>query len=210
MDAVVVGPQRGAARSPHLHLAHQLWRALLAPGDTVIDATCGKGQDTLRLAQLVTGPAGACGQVIGVDLQPQALEQAQNRLALHLSTPSYSRVRWHQGCHSQLGHLPWVRALTPAPRLVVYNLGYLPGGDKSITTRVESTLSSLEGVAPWWPGGGALSITCYPGHPEGAEEERAILAWAARLPSATWLVRHHRWINRPEAPSLFWLVRLSE
>jgi hypothetical protein len=52
---------------------------------------------------------------------------------------------------------------------------------------------------------GALSITCYPGHLEGAKEEEAILSWAQTLAPERWQVCYHRWINRPSSPTFFWI-----
>jgi hypothetical protein len=92
-------------------------------------------------------------------------------------------------------------------KLVVYNLGYLPGGNKNLTTLTPTTLESLEKAAQIIVIGGALSITCYPGHPEGAVEEQAVRNWAEKLDSKKWLVSHHRW--RETSPTLFFIVKLK-
>ena len=56
--------------------AHQLASEAVAAGDVVMDATVGNGHDTLFLTSLV----GAGGQVIGFDIQQQAIESATKRL----------------------------------------------------------------------------------------------------------------------------------
>jgi hypothetical protein len=53
----------GGARTTEA--AKAAWSSLVSPGDTVIDATCGNGHDTLALARLV-GPRGC---VIAMDIQ---------------------------------------------------------------------------------------------------------------------------------------------
>jgi hypothetical protein len=52
-------------------------------------------------------------------------------------------------------------------RLVAFNLGYLPGGDKEIITRSETTLLALEAAKRILIQGGLISIVVYVGHPGG-------------------------------------------
>ena len=65
--------------------------------------------------------------------------------------------------------------------LVTFNLGYLPGGDKSLTTLPSTTISALEQAVTLLKKGGALSIIAYAGHKEGAEEHQAIEQWLDSL-----------------------------
>jgi Putative rRNA methylase len=166
----------------HLHTAHALWREHLRPGDTAIDATCGNGHDTQILADLV-GPAGT---LLSYDIQPQALQNAQARLP-------HQQIIWKHQCHSQI--------LLPA-RLVVYNLGYLPGGDKSITTQTDTTLKSLKKALE----ADAISIMCYPGHTEGARELTAITQFLKDL--SGWEITPYRW--KAGAPTLLWMKQLPQ
>jgi 16S rRNA C1402 N4-methylase RsmH len=172
------------------HLAHRYWEEILKEGGTAIDATVGNGHDTLILARLLRGK----GEVIGYDIQEKALEKARILLGEHLD-----HVTLHLASHEDFGSL---RA-----KLIVYNLGYLPGGDKSLTTQTGTTLKSLQNALNVLEPGGALSIMCYPGHEEGQVEESAVLAWARALPSDEWSVCEHRWINRQKAPSLLLIWR---
>lgn len=181
----------------HLELAHAYWDRLVHPGDILIDATCGNGHDTLKLAQLQPS------LLYAFDVQPEALRATQELLQKSLSPPLLTSVRLIQGCHSHF--LPEIA--NGSVKLIVYNLGYLPGGDKGKTTQCSTTLLSvtkaLELIAP----GGAISITCYPGHEEGEREEKMIMDWAERLDKALWNCCHHRWLNRPKAPSLLLIER---
>lgn len=169
----------------HLDLAHQIWKDLLIPGKLAVDATCGNGRDTLVLAE--TG-----ADVVACDLQPEAIANTQQRLSAH------PQVTFVQRCHTELQPIIGKRPIT----VLVYNLGYLPGGDKSLTTRVTTTLKSVTSLLPHIEPGGVISITCYPGHAEGAREESAILAWAKTVSPQQWSCCHHRWLNRHQSPSL--------
>ncbi|MCE5319058.1 MAG: class I SAM-dependent methyltransferase [Parachlamydia sp.] len=181
----------------HLDLAHTYWKKLVQPGDILIDATCGNGHDTLTLARLHPR------LLYAIDIQPTALESAHKRLDQELSSSLLSSIKFIEGSHAQ-----FPPQITPASvKLLVYNLGYLPGGDKATTTQSSTTLESvakaLELVVP----GGAISITCYPGHEEGAREEAALLSFAEQLDKQVWSCCHHRWINRKQAPSLLLLQK---
>lgn len=70
----------------------------------------------------------------------------------------------------------------------MFNLGYLPGGDKAVVTRAEETVRALEAAQRAVRAGGAVSATIYPGHDEGRREEAAVLEHAAALPQGEWSV----------------------
>ena len=67
----------------------------------------------------------------------------------------------------------------------IYNLGFLPGGDKGITTMTNSTLKSVESVLNLLNSGGILIIAVYVGHEEGAKEGEALLKYTKELPKNT-------------------------
>lgn len=179
--------------SPHLKMAKDYWKGHLQQSDLAIDATCGNGHDTLFLSELCS--------VIGLDIQILAIQNTEALLAKH-----QKKAILHRLSHEKIDTLP----LPHPPNLIVYNLGYLPHGNKSITTQTESTLESVKKSLEMLAPGGALSITCYPGHDEGLREEKALEAWAASLPSDKWSVTHHKWLNRERAPSLIWILQTSK
>ena len=171
----------------HLHAAHAQWRAHLRATDTAIDMTAGNGHDALALAELLPH-----GHVIALDVQPQAVQATKLRTAPHAA-----HVRVLEASHAELAALE-----LPKAHLIVYNLGYLPGGDKKLTTHRETTLSSLTQALKLLHSGGALSIMCYPGHDEGLREEEAVVAWARSLGGHA---EFHQWWSRPRAPSWLWI-----
>ena len=187
----------------HLDLAHFYWSQLIQIGDSVIDATCGNGYDTLKLCQLVLSMNK--GKVYAFDIQLDAIDSANHYLNAHLSPELRMRVDLQQRCHSSFPDF----IKTESIKLIVYNLGYLPGGNKNTTTQSNTTLQSLVMAKELLQPGGIMSVTCYPGHPEGAQEQEVLLNYASHLSPKDWSCCHHVWLNRKEAPSLL-LIQKKE
>jgi predicted methyltransferase len=151
-------------------LSHLFMRRFVRPGDRVIDATCGNGHDTLLLAELV----GAGGRVWAFDIQEQALEATATRLSEAGMSASVKLVHG--------GHETMAEQCTGTVNAVVFNLGYLPGGDRSIVTRPESTCAGLEQSLELLEPGGVVILTLYPGHEGGPQEITALETRLAQLP----------------------------
>jgi len=183
----------------HLDLAHLFWEKWVAPGYTVVDATCGNGQDTYFLATLLQG----VGRLFAYDIQQSALESTQRRLQ-HLSDKERSIITLELKSHATFD--------LDYAHLIVYNLGYLPGGDHSLTTLTTTTLESVQQALTLIVPGGAISITCYPGHAEGAAEKKALFSFLSTLDSDEWNISHHHPLKRhfernQDLPSLIFLQR---
>lgn len=185
----------------HIDLAHSYWKSIVVPGDTVVDATCGNGHDTAVLVELAL--ASDMGDVYAMDLQPAAIASCRKKLSGLLTQKAMGRVHLIEGCHSRFPEEIVPRSV----KLVTYNLGYLPGGDKKLTTLTATTLTSLKKALELVQDGGAISITCYPGHDAGVPEESAVLELARTLDPKVWSCCHHRWLNRERAPSLLLIQR---
>jgi predicted methyltransferase len=183
----------------HLELAHKYWKELLRKGDGVVDATCGNGHDALILAQCILQEGS--GSLFCYDIQEEALQKTKERLSSKLEKDLVERVSFFQKCHSN-----FIDISCPI-KLIVYNLGYLPLGNKEVTTQTETTLKSVESALNLVEEGGALSITCYPGHAEGKKEEEALLSLLEKIPYHKYLVSHHRWLNRNLSPTLLWIQK---
>jgi predicted methyltransferase len=186
--------------SPILVQANDLVRRVLKPGDLAVDATVGNGHDTVFLAECV-GPQ---GRVVGFDIQGCALEVTSRRLCEKgLAGRVELVLRGHEQMRSALA------ALTPPgrPRAVMFNLGYLPGGDHSVLTRPQTTIAgmndALEAILP----GGIVTVVAYPGHAGGKAESDTVLAWSSALSAQHALAVCYRFLNsRSPAP---FLVALS-
>ena len=171
----------------HLDLAHKMWPQLIDRHSVVIDSTCGNGHDSAFLASL--NPL----KLFCLDVQIEAIEATQKRLK-----GCDCEVLTFQQCHSTFPK----DILESSVSLIVYNLGYLPGGDKNLTTQVATTLESLNQAIKLLKTGGVISITCYPGHEEGAKEELSLIEWGQSLDPAEWSFSVHQFKNRQKSPSL--------
>lgn len=179
----------------HIDLAHAYWKQLLKPGDIAIDATCGNGQDTLFLAEL-----GIVSVLYGFDIQEKALANTQERLnALSIGCTIKLEKRSHETFPAEIQ--------PDTVSLIVYNLGFLPGGNKELTTQRDCTLKSIKNAQLLLKAGGLICITCYSGHPEGAQEELALQEYLSSLPPQDWSYGHMFWKNRRQSPSLILLQK---
>ena len=131
-----------------------------------------------------------------MDIQEAAIRETRAKV------PS---ARFFMGCHSQLPE----EAFSPNLKLITYNLGYLPGSDKTLTTRLETTRKSLKMALNGIPIGGVVSITFYPGHSEGLREFHCLLPFLQDLDSKSFCVSTHSWINRNKAPILAFILKLK-
>lgn len=187
----------------------------VSEGDTVIDATMGNGCDTVALAKLV-GPQ---GRVLAFDIQPQALENTRELLAKELpgaSGAGSERVRLILDTNANLGRYVQQEAddrretvaenQQSAVAAVLFNLGYLPGGDKNVTTTAEETLRAARSALAVVKPGGLVAAVLYSGHPRGAEEKDALLRWAKTLSPREYHVAYIAMWNQPKHPPEILLI----
>jgi len=173
-------------------LVHRQAAAVVAAGETVVDATAGGGRDTVFLAGLV----GPTGRVFAFDIQPEALTRTEILLK---EAGLRDRVTLLLAGHERMAAFVSVPVAT-----VVFNLGYLPGGDKEIVTRPETTLKALQQALTLLRPGGVVMLVAYPGHRAGAIECQALHEYCRRLDAGPYSVSHLRLINQNgNPPELF-------
>ena len=86
----------------------------------------------------------------------------------------------------------------------MFNLGYLPGADKSLITRVETTLQAVEAGSRLLLKGGVMTVLAYPGHPGGDVEADELQTWCQTLDTRRFNVeRLSSQHQRETAPRLF-------
>jgi len=129
---------------------------VLRPGDLALDATAGKGRDTVFLAQAV----GPTGHVHAFDIQPAAMDATR---VLCANAGLLDRVTLHLRSHAEIA---------------IFNLGYLPGGDHGVITRPDSTATALRAAYAALRPGGRLICVAYTGHAGGNDESAVVLAFA--------------------------------
>ena len=133
-------------------VSHLLMDKLIDKSMTGVDMTVGKGNDIDFLCE-------RCGFVYGFDIQKQAIEITADRLQ------NYSNYKLINDDHVNI-----LDYINEPIDFAVYNLGYLPGFDKSITTNAETTLQSLRYVFELLKPFGWVLICFYPGHEQGRKE----------------------------------------
>ncbi len=174
------------------YLAQDALSRHLRPGDRVVDATMGNGHDTSFLAELV----GETGEVIAMDLQADAVERTRCSLQ---QQGLLERCSLH--C---LGHEHMAQVVSGPVDAVMFNLGWLPGGDKQITTRWETTRQAVTAAMGLLRPGGLLTVCVYPGHPAGDEEREKLTEMLSAVRPQEFNVLHQRFINAgPGAPECF-------
>ncbi len=171
-----------------VEMARMFVEPVVSPGDFVVDATCGNGKDTVFLARLV----GDQGRVLAVDIQPEAVERTRSLLD---QEGLGSRVTVVRRDHALIGGY-----LTRPVKAAMFNLGYLPGGNKNITTRPESTIRALDEILGSLVPGGMVTLVAYTGHPGGLEELECLLSFARELPQDRFTVMHCCYINQVNNP----------
>ncbi|MEF8796262.1 MAG: class I SAM-dependent methyltransferase [Salinivenus sp.] len=180
------------AIDPVLEFAHSLATEALSPGDTAVDATVGNGHDTVVLARAV----GEEGQVLGVDVQADAIDATRQRLA---AAGLASRVRLIRTGHETMAER------VPDRRhgrvgAVMFNLGYLPGSDSPLTTTPQTTIPALDAAMRLLRPDGVLTVVLYSGHEGGPEEVEAVEAWAEALPRTLGEALSYRFVNQQNDP----------
>ncbi|GAU76985.1 class I SAM-dependent methyltransferase [Fusibacter sp. 3D3] len=172
-------------------------RDYIKSGMTIVDATCGNGNDALFLKQSIT----ETGRLYAIDIQREAIESTRRVLESNGYTESDTLIL-KQCSHENFYFLESGEQVD----LVIYNLGYLPKGDKKITTHFESTLKSLVSALQCIKCGGLILILCYRGHEQGELEFRHIEPFLAELPQGEFDVLKMAFINQLNKPPVMWIV----
>lgn len=130
--------------------SHQILTALTSSNDIIIDATLGNGFDSLFLSKKVA-------KVYAFDIQKEAVNKAKETLNNidNVTVILDSHINYQKYVSNYDG--------------VIFNLGYLPGGNKEITTTAKSTIKALnlminDQFARF------ILLVVYPGHNEGMIE----------------------------------------
>jgi len=183
-----------------VNVAHNLIRDVLHPGDIAVDATVGNGHDTLFLVEQVS----PSGRVFGFDIQQTAIE------ATRAKVESHCKASFRPECLTliQASHADMSDKI-PAHyhgniSAIMFNLGYLPGGDKSIITLTDSTLTALNSACRILSGNGIITILAYPGHQGGDLETDRVKNWCEQLDKDQFEISIiYSSENKKSAPRLF-------
>lgn len=154
-----------------------------------VDATCGRGNDTVFLARLFEN-------VYAFDIQDEAIVST---ITLINNNPFVKVIK---DSHSNI--CTYVHDKIDA---VMYNLGYLPNGDKNKTTMTDTTISSIKDVLKLLNADGIITIVCYPGHSEGLKESIELEKFLRTLNQKEYDVIKYDFINQINNPPYLLAVR---
>ncbi len=160
----------------------------LKEGDVCADFTMGNGHDTEFLSKTV----GEGGKVYAFDIQKAAVESTAKNLKAAGCPENYVLIN---DSHHNLK-----KYITEPIKAGMFNLGYLPGGDKSITTMRETTLPAISDAIDMLGKDACLNIAVYPGHKEGELEGEEICEMLSKLSRYKLCVTKVKILNSPTSP----------
>lgn len=170
---------------------HALIRSLAPREGNYIDATMGKGNDTLLLARL----AGEQGQVLAFDIQKEALDMTK---ALLKENGVEDRAKLILDGHEQMDRY----AKKESMDVICFNFGYLPGGDHNIATAAKTSVAAVQKGLEILKHGGFMSLCIYSGGDTGFEEKETLLAFLKELSPGEYTVILQEYYNRKNHPPL--------
>ena len=167
-----------------------IWDRYINEDSVAIDMTCGNGNDTLYLAE-------RCRFVYGIDIQEEAIHNTD----MLLKKNGFANCELIQCDHKDIRDY-----INEKADLIVYNLGYLPKGNKEITTTADSTITSLEHALELLKVNGLISIMIYWGHPQGKAEREAVLGFAEGLDGSVYHAAYLSYPNQKNTPPELLLI----
>ncbi len=170
---------------------HHFIREHVKEGDFCIDATAGNGNDTKFLCELVGGN----GKVLAFDIQKEAVANTKERLERH---GLLQRAEVVLDSHTKMQQYVQEENVS----CIVFNFGYLPGGDHNLATKKETSICAIEEGLKLLKAGGLMSLCIYSGGDSGFEERDAILGFLKQLDRKKYLVIVSEYYNRPNNPPI--------
>ena len=167
-----------------VELAHDLLSEVLKLEDTAVDFTCGQGYDTCFLAA-------HCQRVYAFDIQQEAIRATKQALADRKLNAEVILAS-HNFADQYVSEF----------KVGIFNLGYLPHGDKTITTQAVQVIEALEKMLGLLMKNGRIILVLYPGFEQGMKESLEIEAYCEKLPAKAFDVTRIQLTNRNHAPYL--------
>lgn len=163
---------------------HNIIETAITTKDVCIDATCGNGHDTLFL----------CNNskfVYSFDVQQSAIEKTTTLLKDNNLDNFKCIHESHESIH---------KYVTEKIKVAMFNLGYLPGSDKTIKTNETSTIKAITDILPLLQKGGLITIILYIGHEGGKQEALRVESFVTSLDRRKYKVIKYDFINQVQSP----------
>ncbi|MBP1579688.1 MAG: class I SAM-dependent methyltransferase [Oscillospiraceae bacterium] len=174
-----------------LNIIQKLIIERVKPGDICIDATAGRGNDTLFLAKLV----GDSGHVTAFDIQQDAVDSTRRLLE---ENGMSHRADVYLKSHSEMDEF----ADDGTVSCITFNFGWLPKGDHNIFTNKSTSIPAIEKGLKLLKSGGMMTLIIYYGRETGFEERDALLEYLPTIDSSRYTVIEMPFVNRPNCPPI--------
>ena len=174
-----------------IDLVHDTIIKFVKMGDVCIDATMGRGNDTLFLANLV----GDSGKVLAMDIQKEALDSTK----ILLDNNAIKNTQLILDSHSNMSKY----AKEESVSCIVFNLGYLPKGNHAIYTHAQTTIKAIESGLKLLKQNGLMCVSVYYGGDSGYEERDELLPYLKDLDDTKYQVimaSFYNWKKDPPIP----------
>lgn len=175
-------------------IAHKLIQHRVCDAEIIVDATAGKGNDTLYFAENSLETA----QIYAFDIQAFALDCTREKLK---EKGLDKKVKLILDSHSNIKQY-----VSQNVDVAIFNLGYLPGGNHEITTTVDTTIPAIKIIIQLLSVGGVVSITAYPGHENGNVEHTYLIEFLSKLPMKNYTVSCWSMINHTSTAPVVYLI----
>ncbi|MBF0714590.1 methyltransferase domain-containing protein [Gemella sp. GH3] len=180
-----------------LAFAEKILKEKIDKNSIVVDATCGNGNDTLFLAKTIAK------RVVAFDIQDTAINNTKKLLTIN---GVEEKVKLILDSHEN-----FEKYIAEKISAVIFNLGYLPNANHSVTTLGEVTKNTIEKMLPNLEIGGRIAIVIYWGHKEGKEEKDILMPYFANINQKYVEVLEYRFINQKNnAPYLVILEKIKD
>ncbi len=174
-----------------LNIIHRVISEKVQPGDICIDATAGRGNDTLFLAKLV----GETGHVTAFDIQQDAVDSTRELLAANGMS---DRADVLLKSHSEMDEAAEENTVS----CITFNFGWLPKGDHNVFTNKSTSIPAIEKGLKLLKSGGVMTLIIYYGRETGFEERDALLEYLPTIDSSRFTVIEMPFVNRPNCPPI--------
>lgn len=172
-----------------IEFSHRLLRENITDQDITIDMTLGNGYDALELVKISKF-------VYCFDIQMEACRRAEELME---SYNNYTIIND--------SHIEFDKYVFEEFAGVIFNLGYLPRGNKLIHTEAIVVLETLKKVLIKIKKDGIIVIVFYPGHPSGLQEVEVVGQYLQGLNQKIYDVLKYEYINQENNPPFLIAVK---
>ena len=173
-----------------LQIIHHVIKQHVKPGDICIDATAGRGRDTLFLSNIV----GESGHVTAFDIQQEAVSSTWELLLQNGRTNAEVILDSHANMKDYFE--------PESVDCITFNFGWLPGGNHHVFTKPETSIQAIEQGLTLLRPEGIMTLILYYGRETGFEERDTLLRYLPTLDSDLYTVIEMPFVNRQNCPPI--------